>query len=56
MVNNGCSNRCKNESHEGGKSGLETEMGDDRKSLEKSICLNDEKSKHYTSKICTNIK
>lgn len=47
---------CKNENHKGGKSGLETEMEDDRKSLEKSICLNDERSKHHTSKKCTNIK
>lgn len=49
-------NHCKYESHKGGNSGLETEMGDDRKSLEKSICLNDERSKHHTSKKCTNIK
>lgn len=53
---NGHINHCKNENHKGGKSGLETKMGDDKGSLEKSICLNDEKSKHYTSKKCTNIK
>lgn len=56
IFNNGHINHCENESHKGGKSGLETEVGDDRKSLEKSICLNDEKSKHYTSKLYTNIK
>jgi hypothetical protein len=49
-------NHCKNESHKGGKSGLETEMGDDRKSLEESICLNDERSKPHSSKKCINIK
>lgn len=38
---NGYVNPCKRESHSGGKNGLETEIEDDRKSLGKSICLND---------------
>jgi hypothetical protein len=53
---NGHINHCKKESHNGGKEALETEMVDDRKSLGKSIRLNDETSKHHTSKKCTNIK
>lgn len=30
IFENGHINHCKNESHKGGKSGLETEIGDDR--------------------------
>lgn len=56
IFENGYINHCRNESHRGGRSSLETKMGDDRKSLEKSICLNDERSKHHISKKCTNIK
>lgn len=38
---NGYINHCRRENHNGGKDSLETEMEDDRKSLGKSICLND---------------
>lgn len=53
---NGHSNHCEKESHNGVKDSLETEMGDDRKTLGKSIRLNDATPKHHTSKKCTNIK
>lgn len=53
---NGHSNHCEKESHNGVKDSLETEMGDDRKTLGKSIHLNDATPKHHTSKKCTNIK
>lgn len=56
IFKNGHINHCNNESYKGGKSGLKAEMRDDRTSSETSICLNDKRSTHHTSKKYTNIK
>lgn len=56
IFKNGYISYCKKESYKGGKSGLESEMGDDRKLLEKLIRLNDERLKYFVFKKCINIK